>query len=116
MKRLREKGKNSLVLGLIFGVLATGFLVWVYAYPPDFKTCNSSEERDLLARLLVEHGFRVECRHEGDASMLVLFQLKHFQQFIWWAGNQSIPTIYEQPGYFWFLRTDAIPGLVTYEY
>ena len=107
--------RSSLVLGLIFGVLAAGFLVWVYAYPADYRSCVSSEERDLLAGVLVEQGFRVECRKESTVPVQ-RFPLRFFQQFIWWAGNQSISVIYEQPGYFWFLRTDAVPGLVSYEY
>jgi len=72
--------------------------------------------RNLLARTLVEKGFRVECRKEPSeaSNLMVQFRLRNFNQFTWWAGNQSIVVINEQPGYFWFLRTDMVPGFVTY--
>ena len=73
--------------------------------------------RNFLARTLVEKGFRVECRKESpEANLMVQFPLRNFNQFVWWAGNQSVAMIYEQPGYFWFLRTDEIRGFVTYGY
>ena len=71
--------------------------------------------RNFLARTLVEKGFRVECRKESpESNLMVQFRLRNFNQFVWWAGNQSIVVINEQPGYFWFLRTDMVPGFVTY--
>ena len=117
MKRLREKGKNSqFALLVLFAMLSIGTVAALLYQPSGFRACVGSKTRDFLADYLVSKGFGLECRKEGDVSSMTYFGLRNFNQFIWWAGNQSIPTIYEQPGYFWFLRTDAVPGLVSYEY
>lgn len=114
-KRLRGRKSSQFILALAFFVSVAGGMVWVYAYPPGFQACGNSENRDFLVGILVERGFSVQCRKENpEARLMVSFPLRNFNQFIWWAGNQSIATIYEQPGYFWFLRTDVIPGFVTY--
>jgi len=115
-KRLRKKQSSRLLVTAAFTVLVVGGIVWASAYPPGYQACRESETRNFLARTLVEKGFGVECRKENrqDTILLIKFPLKNFNQFVWWAGNQSILTIYEQPGYFWFLRTDMIPGFVTY--
>ncbi len=91
-------------------------MVWTFAYPPGYRACQESEDRTLFINVLKEKGFRVECRKEGPETILLTdFRLRNFNQFIWWAGNQSTWTIYEQPGYFWFLKT-APDGFVTYGY
>jgi len=115
-KRLRGRKSSRLLVTAAFTVLVVGGIVWASAYPPGYRTCESSEMRDFLAGTLVERGFGVECRKEnrGDVALITKFPLRNFNQFMWWAGNQSIATIYEQPGYFWFLRTDEIRGFVTY--
>jgi len=115
-KRLRGKRSSQLLLASGFVALMAVGMAWVYAYPAGYRACESSETRDFLARTLVEKGFGVECRKENrqDVALITKFPLRNFNQFMWWAGNQSIATIYEQPGYFWFLRTDEIKGFVTY--
>jgi len=115
-KRLRKRLDKRLFLVLGFAALMAGGIAWTLAYPAGYRSCGSSETRDFLARTLVEKGFGVECRKENrqDVALITKFPLRNFNQFMWWAGNQSIATIYEQPGYFWFLRTDEIRGFVTY--
>ena len=113
-KRLRGRRSSRLLAILAFTALVVGGIVWASAYPRGYEACRESETRNLLARTLVEQGFRVECRKEQGVALLVKFPLRNFNQFIWWAGNQSVSTVYEQPGYFWFLRTDEIKGFVTY--
>jgi len=114
-KRLRERKSSRLLITVAFTVLVVGGIVWTSAYPRDYQSCRESEMRNFLARTLVEKGFRVECRKESsDSNLMVQFRLRNFNQFVWWAGNQSIVVINEQPGYFWFLRTDMVPGFVTY--
>jgi len=117
-KRLRKRPGSQVLLVLGFGVLMVGGIAWTLAYPSGYRACGSSETRDFLAGVLVEKGFGVECRKENrqDVALITKFPLRNFNQFMWWAGNQSVSIIYEQPGYFWFLRTDEIRGFVTYGY
>ncbi len=95
-----------------------GLMIWTYAYPSDYRQCYQSETRNLVVEELEKKGFSVECRKEnsGETRQMVQYPLRNFNQFTEWARTLGIVTVYEQPGYFWFLRADHAPGFVSYEY
>lgn len=106
-------------MGLVILLLGlTGLFVWVYGFPQGFQACGG-QERQIYAEALAGEGIMVVCRKEGDVSGFLKFRMQVWQQFTGWARTHGIGTVYEQPGYFWFLipaGTNGAEGFVFYEY
>ncbi len=117
-KYLKRRNLSNWLVAIGFSALTLGLLVWTYAYPVGYRECYQSEMRNFLVGELGKKGFSVECRKENSAEtrQMVSYPLRNFNQFTEWARTLGIVMVYEQPGYFWFLRSDHAPGFVKYEY
>lgn len=103
---------------IVLAVGLTGLIVWVYGFPSGFQSCNSPG-RGLYVDYLTQQGYSVVCRKEGDVSGFLKFRMQLFNQFYEWTRTYQVRTVYEQPGYFWFLipaGTLGAEGFVFYRF